>query len=216
MSILKFQKIAAPIEPDTEDSVEIGCEQCRECLASPKFTPDLHCSPFFPFNLAGNEVNLESKVGSERMENGIVSGSVRVDLPDGASYEGEVVDGQLQGWGKLYEGSRLVYTGQFLDNRFEGFGQLAGDSMGSVGSKALCKAVREGVALDELGWTLYAGLFRANERQGRGCLEFGGKGRFFGDFVGDRAEGVGVLSEGAEVLVGVWRDGVIHAELSRN
>ena len=47
-------------------------------------------------------------------------------LPDGGRYRGEVVDGRLQGEGRLDYANGAYYQGQFKDGLFEGPGTWQG------------------------------------------------------------------------------------------
>ena len=58
-----------------------------------------------------------------------MNGPGKLTYPDGAYYEGEFVDGLMQGKGTLYYGpDRPAYEGDWMGDKFEGYGVLYNDN----------------------------------------------------------------------------------------
>ncbi len=108
-------------------------------------------------------------------------------LPDGARYRGEVVDGLLQGEGRLDYANGVYYTGRFKDGLFEGPGEWHGASGES-----------------------YKGGFHLGLFEGQGELVYGDGSRYQGGFKQGRLHGEGHLQQGAMSYRGEFRDDRYH------
>ena len=108
-------------------------------------------------------------------------------LPDGSRYHGEVVEGLLQGEGRLDypDGSR--YVGHFVDGQRHGAGQW----QGADGER-------------------YAGEFAAGRYDGQGTLSKADGSRYSGGFRQGRFSGEGVLEEAGQTYRGQFRAGRFH------
>ncbi len=108
-------------------------------------------------------------------------------LPDGSRYHGEVVEGLLQGEGRLDypDGSR--YVGHFVDGQRHGAGQW----QGADGEH-------------------YAGEFAAGRYDGQGTLSKADGSRYSGGFRQGRFSGEGVLEEAGQTYRGQFRAGRFH------
>lgn len=108
-------------------------------------------------------------------------------LPDGSRYHGEVVEGLLQGEGRLDypDGSR--YVGHFVDGQRHG----SGEWQGADGER-------------------YVGEFAAGRYDGQGTLSKADGGRYSGGFRQGRFSGEGVLEEAGQTYRGQFRAGRFH------
>ena len=108
-------------------------------------------------------------------------------LPDGGRYRGEIIDGRLQGEGRIDYANGMYYQGQFKDGLFEGHGTWHGAS----------------------GET-YTGEFRQGLFEGQGELVYGNGTRYEGSFKQGRMHGEGHLQQGGMSYRGEFRDNLYH------
>jgi len=118
-------------------------------------------------------------------------------LPDGGRYRGEVVDGLLQGPGRLDYANGSWYEGQFKDGQPEGPGTWHGPSGESyVGGFHLGLFHDQGkIAYSDD--STYQGGFKLGRMHGEGTLKQGGM-TYRGEFKDDKYHGLGRLE---------WPDG---------
>ncbi|WP_343351014.1 C13 family peptidase [Pseudomonas sediminis] len=113
-------------------------------------------------------------------------------LPDGGQYRGEIVDGLLQGPGRLDYRNGSWFVGQFKDGMLEGSGEWQGP-----GGEHYLGEFHEGMfhgqgTLTYSDGSRYEGGFERNRFSGVGLLEQGGQ-RYQGKFLNDRFHGLGKL-----------------------
>jgi hypothetical protein len=113
-------------------------------------------------------------------------------LPDGAQYRGEIVDGLLQGPGRLDYRNGSWFVGQFKDGQLDGPGEWQGP-----GGEHYLGEFRQGMfhgqgTLTYSDGSRYQGGFAHNRFAGEGLLEQGGQ-RYQGEFADDRFHGLGKL-----------------------
>ncbi|AXO63113.1 C13 family peptidase [Ectopseudomonas oleovorans] len=113
-------------------------------------------------------------------------------LPDGGQYRGEIVDGLLQGPGRLDYRNGSWFVGQFKDGMLEGSGEWQGP-----GGEHYLGEFHEGMfhgqgTLTYSDGSRYEGGFERNRFSGVGLLEQGGQ-RYQGEFLNDRFHGLGKL-----------------------
>ncbi len=113
-------------------------------------------------------------------------------LPDGGQYRGKVVDGLLQGPGRLDYRNGSWFVGQFKDGMLEGAGEWQGP-----GGEHYLGDFHEGMfhgqgTLTYSDGSRYQGGFERNRFSGEGLLEQGGQ-RYQGEFLNDRFHGLGKL-----------------------
>ncbi|CAM3946443.1 C13 family peptidase [Ectopseudomonas alcaliphila] len=113
-------------------------------------------------------------------------------LPDGGQYRGEIVDGLLQGPGRLDYRNGSWFVGQFKDGMLEGSGEWQGP-----GGEHYLGEFHEGMfhgqgTLTYSDGSRYQGGFERNRFSGVGLLEQGGQ-RYQGEFLNDRFHGLGKL-----------------------
>ncbi|MBC9249247.1 peptidase C13 [Pseudomonas alcaligenes] len=152
-------------------------------------------------------------------------------LPDGGRYRGEVVDGLLQGQGRLDYASGAWYAGGFKDGLQEGRGEwhsadgshYAGEfhqglfadhgkltySDGSwyEGQFKLGRMDGEG-HLQQNGLE-YRGEFRKDRYHGQGTLKWGDGSSYQGHFVRGEPDGEGMRSDGEQRYSGTFKRGVL-------
>lgn len=121
-------------------------------------------------------------------------------LPDGSRYRGELVDGLLQGPGRLDYNNGTWFEGQFKDGQPEGRGEWHGPN-GLVYVGDFRAGLFHGQGLLSYGnGTTYEGGFAHNQFEGEGTLRQGGA-TYRGQFHNDRYHGFGNLE---------WPDGSNH------
>ncbi|UVE18458.1 peptidase C13 [Pseudomonas sp. LS44] len=113
-------------------------------------------------------------------------------LPDGGRYRGEVIDGLLQGKGRLDYANGSWYEGQFKDGQLEGPGQWQGpNGERYVGDFHLGLFAGQGMLTYRNG-TRYEGDFKQAQMDGEGTLVQGSV-RYHGEFKDDQYAGLGKL-----------------------
>ncbi|MBT8765418.1 C13 family peptidase [Metapseudomonas boanensis] len=121
-------------------------------------------------------------------------------LPDGSHYRGELVDGLLQGPGRLDYSNGTWFQGQFKDGQPEGQGEWHGPN-GMVYVGEFKAGLFHGRGLLTYGdGTSYKGRFKGNQFNGEGTLHQGGM-TYRGEFRNDKYHGLGMLE---------WPDGSLY------
>nr|WP_288498209.1 C13 family peptidase [uncultured Pseudomonas sp.] len=127
---------------------------------------------------------------------GLLQGKGRLDYPDGSRYVGHFVDGQRQGAGEWQGANGEHYVGEFAAGRYDGQGTLKkADGSHYSGGFRQGQFEGEGV-LEEAGQT-YRGQFRAGRFHGFGILEQADGSRFQGLFVKGLPDGQGMREDEA-------------------
>lgn len=108
-------------------------------------------------------------------------------LPDGSRYHGNVVDGLLQGKGRLDYADGSWFSGHFLDGQRHGTGEWHGAS-----------------------GEHYVGEFSAGSFDGQGTLKNADGSQYSGGFAKGRFSGEGTLEEAGQIYRGQFRDGRFH------
>ncbi|WAG79801.1 caspase family protein [Metapseudomonas furukawaii] len=108
-------------------------------------------------------------------------------LPDGSRYRGELVDGLLQGPGRLDYSNGTWFEGQFKDGQPEGRGQWHGPN-----------------------GLVYIGEFKAGLFHGQGTLSYGNGTTYEGRFAGNQFNGEGTLKQGDLTYRGEFRNDQYH------
>jgi hypothetical protein len=118
-------------------------------------------------------------------------------LPDGGRYRGEVIDGRLQGEGRIDYANGTYYQGRFKDGLLEGPGEWHGAN-GERYKGEFHLGLFEGQGEFVYGeGTRYQGGFKQGNMHGEGHLQQGGAS-YRGEFRDDRYHGLGTLE---------WPDG---------
>nr|WP_286944883.1 C13 family peptidase [Pseudomonas sp. UBA6718] len=155
-------------------------------------------------------------------------------LPDGGRYRGEVVDGRLQGEGRLDYANGAYYEGQFKDGLFEGPGTWQGAGgerytgqfhlglFHGQGELVYADGTRyqggfkqgrmHGEGHLQQGGVSYRGEFRDDRHHGLGTLEWPDGSRYQGRFVRGEPEGEGLRSNAEGQFSGTFKNGMLQGE----
>jgi hypothetical protein len=112
-------------------------------------------------------------------------------LPDGGQYHGQVIDGLLQGQGRVDYPNGSWYAGAFKDGQWTGGGEWHGPN-GELYRGEFSQGLFEGQGTLTLGETTYTGGFKRGKREGEGTLKAPGR-TYRGGFVNDQYAGSGHL-----------------------
>lgn len=110
-------------------------------------------------------------------------------LPDGGRYRGEIVDGRLQGQGRIDYPNGSLYRGGFKDGQWHGQGSW----QGANGDR-------------------YEGEFRQGLFEGQGRFSYATGGVYEGQFRGGSLNGEGRYTEAGLSYEGNFRDGLYHGQ----
>ncbi|WP_252274897.1 C13 family peptidase [Pseudomonas subflava] len=155
-------------------------------------------------------------------------------LPDGGRYRGEVVDGRLQGEGRIDYANGVYYTGRFQDGLFEGPGEWHGASgeryqgnfhlglfhgqgefVYSDGTRyqgGFKQGRMHGEGHLQQGGMSYRGEFRDDRYHGLGTLEWPDGSRYQGHFVRGEPQGKGLRSNAEGEFAGTFKNGMLQGE----
>ncbi|WP_430472523.1 C13 family peptidase [Zestomonas insulae] len=113
-------------------------------------------------------------------------------LPDGGRYRGQVVDGLLQGPGRLDYANASWFEGQFKDGLFDGQGEWRGAN-GERYVGEFRRGLFDGQGKLSYGsGVTYEGSFQQGQMHGQGSFKRNGE-RYQGEFAKDRYNGLGKL-----------------------
>ena len=112
-------------------------------------------------------------------------------LPDGGRYRGELVDGLLQGQGRVDYPNGSWYAGQFDKGQWHGQGEWQG-SNGEVYRGQFNQGLFDGQGTLTTNGSSYTGGFKAGRRDGEGTLKENGM-TYRGEFKADQYSGLGRL-----------------------
>jgi hypothetical protein len=112
-------------------------------------------------------------------------------LPDGGQYHGEVVNGLLQGQGRVDYPNGSWYAGTFKDGQWNGSGEWHGPN-GELYRGDFSQGLFDGQGTLTAGGTTYTGGFKRGKRDGEGLLKEPGRS-YRGGFVNDQYSGSGHL-----------------------
>ncbi len=115
-------------------------------------------------------------------------------LPDGSRYRGEVIDGLLQGQGRLDYGDGSHYQGQFKDGQFNGQG-IYTYADGSRYEGHFVKGLPSGEGHLSSSDFDYRGEFRQGQYNGLGVLQWRSGDSFQGQFRRGEPHGQGVMTD---------------------
>ncbi|MBD9482696.1 caspase family protein [Pseudomonas sp. PDM14] len=153
-------------------------------------------------------------------------------LPDGGRYRGEVIDGLLQGPGRLDYANGSWFSGNFKDGQSDGQGEWRGpngesyigqfrqgqfDGQGTLiyadgtryeGGFKQGRMHGEGHLVQ--GATSYRGGFRNDKYHGNGVLDWGNGNTYQGTFKNGEPDGEGLRSQDGSQLSGTFKNGVLN------
>ncbi len=125
--------------------------------------------------------------------NGLLQGHGRIDYPNGSWYKGEFHDGLWQGHGEWHASNGDTYKGGFANGLFDGEGTLI--THGGVYVGGFKQGRREGEGtLKEKGLT-YRGAFKADQYEGLGRIELEDGSQYQGMFARGKPNGEGLRSD---------------------
>ena len=125
--------------------------------------------------------------------NGLLQGQGRIDYPNGSWYAGEFKNGQWHGQGEWHGSNGEVYIGQFERGLFNGQGSLTTHNSNYVGS--FKNGRREGEGTLKEGNMSYRGEFKNDEFSGLGHLELEDGSQYQGLFAKGKPNGEGRRSD---------------------
>ncbi|RON55874.1 C13 family peptidase [Pseudomonas frederiksbergensis] len=120
---------------------------------------------------------------------GLLQGQGRIDYPNGSWYAGQFDKGQWHGQGEWHGSNGEVYRGQFQQGLFDGQGSLTTNGSSYTGGFKLGRRDGEGT-LKENGMT-YRGEFKADQYSGLGRLELDDGSTYQGQFAHGKPNGEG-------------------------
>jgi hypothetical protein len=123
------------------------------------------------------------------MVNGLLQGQGRIDYPNGSWYAGEFDKGQWHGQGEWHGSNGEVFRGLFNQGLFDGQGNLTTNGSSYNGGFKLGRRDGEGT-LKENGMT-YRGEFKADQYSGLGRLELEDGSAYQGQFAHGKPNGEG-------------------------
>ncbi len=120
---------------------------------------------------------------------GLLQGQGRVDYPNGSWYAGQFDKGQWHGQGEWHGSNGEVYRGQFQQGLFDGQGSLTTNASSYTGGFKQGRRDGEGT-LKENAMT-YRGEFKADQYSGLGRLEMDDGSSYQGQFAHGKPNGEG-------------------------
>lgn len=142
---------------------------------------------------------------------GLLQGQGRLDYRSGAWYAGGFKDGLQEGHGEWHSGDGSHYRGGFHQGLFAGHGTLTySDGSQYEGHFKLGRMDGEG-HLQQDGMS-YRGQFRKDHYHGQGVLELGDGTRYQGRFVRGELDGEGMRSDGEERYSGTFKNGMLEGQ----
>ncbi|PMV84147.1 MULTISPECIES: C13 family peptidase [unclassified Pseudomonas] len=141
--------------------------------------------------------------------NGLLQGQGRIDYPNGSWYAGEFDKGQWHGQGEWHGSNGEVYRGQFNQGLFDGKGTLTTSGSSYTGGFKLGRRDGEGT-LKENAMT-YRGEFRADQYSGLGRLELDDGSSYQGQFANGKPNGEGQRGDASgNQFTGHFKDGQLE------
>ena len=141
--------------------------------------------------------------------NGFLQGQGRIDYPNGSWYAGEFDKGQWHGQGEWHGSNGEVYRGQFNQGLFDGKGTLTTSGSSYTGGFKLGRRDGEGT-LKENAMT-YRGEFKADQYSGLGRLELDDGSSYQGQFANGKPNGEGQRGDASgNQFTGHFKDGQLE------
>lgn len=124
---------------------------------------------------------------------GLLQGEGRIDYPNGSWYAGTFQNGQWHGQGEWHGSNGEVYRGQFAEGLFHGLGDLT--TPGSHYAGTFKHGRRDGEGTLKQNDQTYRGQFKDDLYEGAGELELADGSRYQGLFAKGKPNGAGVRSD---------------------
>ncbi len=125
--------------------------------------------------------------------NGLLQGEGRIDYPNGSWYQGTFRNGQWHGQGEWHGSNGEVYRGQFVEGLFHGLGTLS--TSASHYSGTFKHGRRDGEGTLQEPELLYRGQFKDDQYDGAGQLDLADGSSYQGLFARGKPNGAGVRSD---------------------
>nr|WP_314877122.1 C13 family peptidase [uncultured Pseudomonas sp.] len=125
--------------------------------------------------------------------NGLLQGEGRIDYPNGSWYAGTFLNGQWHGQGEWHGSNGEVYRGQFASGLFDGLGELT--TPGSHYSGTFKHGRRDGEGTLKQNDQVYRGQFKDDQYHGAGELKLTDGSQYQGLFAKGQPNGAGVRSD---------------------
>ncbi|EXF43927.1 MorN domain-containing protein [Pseudomonas sp. BAY1663] len=142
---------------------------------------------------------------------GLLQGSGRIDYPNGSYYLGQFKDGQWHGLGSWSGANGDRYEGEFRHGLFDGLGRFS-YAEGGVYEGQFQRGSMHGHGRFSQDGTVYEGEFRDNLYHGQGSLEYADGLRHQGLFSKGQPQGPGTRSDTDGQFAGDFRDGSLNGE----
>lgn len=144
--------------------------------------------------------------------NGQLQGNGRLDYPNGAWYEGGFDKGLQSGHGEWHGGDGSTYSGEFREGLFDGRGRLQFVD-GSTYDGQFKQGEFDGEGRLTQGATTYSGGFRKGRYNGLGSLELPDGTRHQGWFVNGEANGEGARQDSlGNQYSGQFKNGLLNGK----
>ncbi|XP_048417087.1 MORN repeat-containing protein 1-like isoform X1 [Stegostoma tigrinum] len=147
-------------------------------------------------------------------KNGKKHGIGKFLMKDGSYYEGEFVNGEIEGNGTRYwASSGNEYCGQFSQGELHGFGVMKYfDGARYEGEFQYGSRTGHGALIDKEG-QVYRGSFHNNKKQGEGEMHYKYGSHYQGDWVLDQRQGHGIMQYADDSLYeGQWRNDLFNGQ----
>ena len=142
---------------------------------------------------------------------GLLQGEGRIDYPNGSHYLGQFKDGQWHGLGSWRGATGDRYEGQFRHGLFDGSGRFS-YAEGGVYEGQFKAGRMHGQGRFSQDGASYLGEFRNNLYHGQGVLEYADGLRYQGQFDNGQPHGDGTRSDADGQFSGQFRAGSLHGE----
>ncbi|KAL4476622.1 hypothetical protein ABPG72_000781 [Tetrahymena utriculariae] len=135
-------------------------------------------------------------------------GKGKLIFTDGSYYIGEFHNDQINGLGEYYShDNKLIYQGEWSQNKYHGRG-IHHNILNNESQNELILAVDYNDFTNyESLWTVYEGQFWEGKKNGTGLIHFIDGSQYFGGFKNEQIDGAGVYTlnnESKQQLTGSW------------
>ena len=142
---------------------------------------------------------------------GLLQGGGRIDYPNGSYYLGQFKDGQWHGLGTWHSATGDRYEGEFKHGLFDGLGRFS-YAEGGVYEGEFQDGRMHGHGRFSQDGTVYEGEFRDNLYHGQGSLEYADGFSHHGQFRKGQPDGPGTRSDADGQLSGHFSAGSLNGE----
>ena len=138
---------------------------------------------------------------------GVKEGYGKLTYSDGAYYEGNFKEDKMHGKGTLYYGpDKPAYDGEWICDQFHGKGSLYNENPVPLNGSFNYNDFN----LIEDFWVRYDGCFEGDNKAGEGILILSNGEEFRGNFENDYINGRGTfVTKDGEMISGLWEDNIL-------